>query len=354
MNWLKRPQFWRWFLRLLVAVCLVAGVTALINLQDLGRLLASCRLKPLAHACVLFFCACISVGLAWQLLLRPFGYRLRLLPALRLSLLGFFFNNMVPSGVTGEVYRVVAITRMGVERVPALASVFVERWSAFLALILATATSLACGWSWIRGIKVGSTLGQFYAPLAELRLDYALLVFLGILVLGFIATTAGILWASRRDTDSLGRFRLGMTAAEFVQGVGVYRRYPGLFAASTLINLASPLLEGLAFSSVADALGLELSPMLFLVFTPIFRALNHLPITVNAVGTQEIASVIFWQPLGAKPEEAVAISVLIHALKMAVSLVGGPLYFGSDGGKIPRIEAAGAESPADNSRECTQ
>lgn len=336
MTWLKRPLFWRWAVRLLVAGCLVAGVIALINLQDLGRLLFSCRLKPLGHAFALFFCACISVGLAWQWLLRPFGYRLRLLPALRLSLLGFFFNNMVPSGVTGEIYRVVAITRMGVARVPALASVIVERWSAFLALILATSVSLVCGWPWLQGVKVGSTLGQLYAPLAEVRLDYMLLVFLALLVLGFVITTVGIFWASRRDTRRWERFRLGLSAAELLQGISVYWRYPGLFAAATLVNLASPFLEGLAFSSVADALGLQLSPVLFLVFTPIFRTLNHLPITVNAVGTQEVASVVFWQPFGAKPEEAVAISVLIHALKMAVSLVGGPLYFCSDGGTVPQ------------------
>jgi hypothetical protein len=47
---------------------------------------------------------------------------------------------------------------------------------------------------------------------------------------------------------------------------------------------------------------------------------------VNAVGTQELASIVFWNPLGATPDEAVAISLLIHALKISVSALGAPLY----------------------------
>ncbi len=326
MRWPK-PQFWRWVLRLLVAVLLVIGVLTLVSTDSLGEVLSRCRLVPLLHAVVLFFCACTSVGWAWQVLLYPWGYRLGMLPAMRLSLLGFFFNNMVPAGVTGEVYRVFAIERMGVKRVHAVASVFVERWSAFLALIIATAASIVCGWDWLHGVEVGSSLGQFYAPLSKLRLDYLMVLFLLLLTLGFVGISLWLFWAAKHRPRAWDRYRFEVSLNSLVQAISHYRQYGWHFLAATAINLASPLLEGLAFSSIADALGMELSPVLFLVFTPIFRAINHLPITFNAVGTQEVASVIFWQPLGALPEQAVAISVMIHALKIAVSLLGGPLYF---------------------------
>ncbi|MBQ7569075.1 flippase-like domain-containing protein [bacterium] len=310
-----------------MAVLLIAGVAALVSLDNVWQLLISCRLQPLLHAFLLFFLACTSVGWAWQILLRPCGYKLDMLPAMRLSLLGFFFNNLVPSGVTGEVYRVYAISQMGLPKVHAAASVFVERWSAFLALILATGVSGWAGWPWLQGVKVGSALGQFYQPLEQARLDYMLLAFLILLVVGFLGISLWLWWAAGHSPQAWERYRLGISVPELVNGIAAYFRCPRYFLLATLINLASPLLEGLAFSSIADALGMELSPTLFLVFTPIFRILHHLPITINALGTQEVASVIFWQPLGAAPEQAVAISVLIHVLKISISLLGGPLYF---------------------------
>ena len=337
-----QPQFWKWSLRVAVAALLIAGVFSLFSLESLGEVLSRCRVVPLLHALALFFCACVSVGLAWQVLLRPWGYKLGLLPAIRLSMLGFFFNNLVPSGVTGEFYRVFAIGRMGVDRVAAVTSVFIERWSAFLALILATAFSILGAWPILRGVQVGSTLGRFYEPLASVRLDWLLLIFLGLLSAGFLGTSIWLIHSVKSGCpQKWERYRLGISVPEFVQGLGRYRHCVWEFLLATCINLASPLLEGLAFSSIADALGLELSPALFLVFTPLFRALNHLPITINAVGTQEVASVVFWQPLGALPEQAVAISLLIHALKITISLLGGPLYFC---GREYRLERALEES----------
>lgn len=324
---LKNNRFFQIFMRLIVATILISIVATLINMGELEKILKSCRLIPLLHALFLFFFACISVGFSWMLLLRPCGYKISLLQAMRLSLLGFFFNSFVPSGVTGDVYRVFASEGMGVDRVSAVVSVFVERWSAFLALILATALSIAFAWPWLHGVYIGSSLGRFYAPLANIRLDTALLLFLILLILGFIGSSGWMIWASKCGNFKFEKYRFGISLKEFVDGVTALFSHKYLFLGATIINLSSPLLEGLAFSSVADSLGMDLSPLLFLVFTPIFRVLHHLPITVGAMGTQEIASVVFWQPLGALPEQAIAISIVIHVLKVAVGIAGGPLYF---------------------------
>jgi len=59
------------------------------------------------------------------------------------------------------------------------------------------------------------------------------------------------------------------------------------------------------------------------------------------VGTQELASIVFWNPLGATPDQAVAISLLIHALKISVSALGAPLYLVGGRYRVERFEVPG-------------
>lgn len=323
---------WQWALRLVVGLLILAWALSLVELKDLGGLLAGCRPVPLAHAFLLFFAAAVTGSIAWRMLLLPLGYELHLAQAVRLSLIGFFINNLVPSGLGGDVYRAVAISGMGVPRVAAAASVVVERWSAFLALLVATFLSYAMALPLLRTATTGTHLG---GPFAHLRLDHVMGVFLVALTIAFVGST----WLAIRAPEGWARrMSLGAPVASFLEVVGVYRRHPGVFFAAAAVNLGSPLLEGLAFSSIADALGLQLSPLLFLAFTPMFRVLNHLPVSVNAVGTQEVASIVFWNPLGATMDQALAISLLIHALKISVSALGAPLYLVGSRYKVRMIQ----------------
>lgn len=325
-------------MRLLLGLGILVWALAQVDLYSLGSLLARSRALPLAEAFLLFLGGAVASSLAWQILLVPLGYRLHLGQAVRLSLVGFFLNNLIPSGLGGDVYRVFALGAMGADRVQAAASVVVERWSAFLALLVATALSYAAALPLLRGAEASSLLGELWPPLARLRLDWMMGVFLVLLTVAFLVSTVVALAAGRSGGSLLQRLSMGLPAADFLASVQVYRHHPGAFLAASVVNLASPLLEGLAFSSIADALGLEFSPLLFLAFTPIFRVLNHLPLSVNAVGTQEVASIVFWDPLGASPDQAVAISILIHALKISVSALGAPLYLVGQQYRVERRE----------------
>jgi len=103
-------------------------------------------------------------------------------------LVGFFLNNLIPSGVGGDVYRVFALGSMGAGRVHAAASVVVERWSAFLALLVATALSYAAALPLLRGAEASSLLGELWPPLARLRLDWMMGVFLVLLTVAFLVS----------------------------------------------------------------------------------------------------------------------------------------------------------------------
>ncbi len=235
-------------MRLALGLGILAWALAQVDLGSLGTLLAHCRALPLAEAFLLFLGGAVASSLSWQILLVPLGYRLHLGQAVRLSLVGFFLNNLIPSGVGGDVYRVFALGSMGVPRVQAAASVVVERWSAFLALLVATALSYLAALPLLRGAEASSLLGRLWPPLARVRLDWMMGLFLVALTLAFVVSTLVALAAGRSGGPVLDRLSLGLPAADFLASVQVYRHHPVTFLAASVVNLASPLLEGLASS----------------------------------------------------------------------------------------------------------
>lgn len=280
-------------------------VARTVDPATLGALLARCRPGPLVLAALLYLSGSLVGAVSWKVILRALGHPIGLGPATRLTLVGFVLNNLIPGGVAGDVYRALGAD---VPRTVGAVSVVVERWAAFLALLVATAVSYALAFPLLHGVTVQ---GGF-------RLDVLMAALLAALTVFFLVSTR---WAMRAEAD-----RFGATAGEFVNVLEGFRGHRRAFLVASFLNLWSPVLEGLAFSCAAAALGASLSPLLFLAFTPVFRVVTHLPLSVNAVGTQEVASLLLWEPLGASAELALGISLLMHALKIAVSLLGLPFY----------------------------
>lgn len=330
---LLRSPALRWAFRIAVGLLCLWIVARTVDPASLAGLLARCRPGPLVVAALLFLSGSVAGALSWMVILKPLGYPLGLWPAVRLTLVGFVLNNLIPGGVAGDVYRVFGLSALGVPKAVGAVSVVVERWAAFLALLVATAVSYAMAFPLLQGVSVDPTWVPSWTPPLLLRMDFMVGAILVALTAVFAASTAGAMAAAGHEAE-----RFGAATGEFLEALETFRGNRRAFLMAAAINLWSPVLEGLAFSCAAAALGASLSPLLFLAFTPVFRVVTHLPVSVNALGTQEVASLMLWEPLGATAEVAVGISLLMHGLKIVVSLLGLPLY-------LMPLHAAGSRPP---------
>lgn len=318
---LLRSPALRWAFRITVGLLCLGLVAGTVQPSQLAHLLSRCRPAPLLVAALLYLSGSLVGALSWIVVLRPLGVGLPLGRAIRLTLTGFVLNNLVPGGVAGDVYRVLGLAALGVPKAVGAVSVVVERWAAFLALLVATSTSWALAWPLLRRASLDPGWAPPGTPALLLRLDVMVLLILVVLAIAFALTTTGAMALAEREAR-----RFGAATGDFLEALQRFQGQRRAFLAAAALNLWSPILEGLAFTCAAAALGASLSPLLFLAFTPVFRLVTHLPVSVNAFGTQEVASLVLWQPLGASAELAVGISLLMHLLKILVSLLGLPLY----------------------------
>jgi uncharacterized membrane protein YbhN (UPF0104 family) len=74
------------------------------------------------------------------------------------------------------------------------------------------------------------------------------------------------------------------------------------------------------------SLGIDVPLTAYFVFIPIIVLIMQLPITVNGLGTTQVAFLHLFVPQGAPEAQVFALSVLFLALGIAGSLPGGLFY----------------------------
>ncbi len=211
---------------------------------------------------------------------------------LKFYFLGGFFNNFMPSSVGGDAYKMYRLGKNLGNGVQGVAATFMDRFVGLFALFCLSSLGMIS----FLGIK---GVGVFLAFLVA--------VILGLWFLKFASS-----WHPK--------------LAEFKNIIYSYRdKYAILlkaFALSFGVQICSVGAQLLAFR----ALGFypPLGESFFVL--PLINFIAFLPISFNGLGVQDVLFSRAFPMLGVAGGSAVAASLVYHAMRFVVSLVGGLLY----------------------------
>jgi uncharacterized protein (TIRG00374 family) len=165
---------------------------------------------------VIFTAAVLLTLVRWYILVRAQDLPFTLSGALRIGLVGFFFNSVLPGSVGGDIIKAAALAREQSRRTVAVATVLMDRGIALWGLIWFVA--LLGGAFWWLGLLDGPSIG----PARNIILAAAAIVAFTCLVwiaLGFLPQHRAERFAGR-----LSRLpKIGGSAAEFWRAVWMYR-----------------------------------------------------------------------------------------------------------------------------------
>lgn len=278
-----------------------------------------------------FLLASAPAALVWYGVARRLGASLSFAQAWRLSLVGFFWNNLIPGGVAGDAVRVWEVHKYNLTYAKGAASVFIERWSALAALVITSCIA------WFMADPVFALIEQHekmslgpHIPTnfsVKWSMLAVIILMLAAFLLGSVVLFSQHLWQSLR-LRLLSRFSLGASLEEFTQACALIKNNLGGFAIAVLINLLAPLLEAAAVYVIFQKICPQNLPFIyFLIFIPIFRIMLHLPVSTNGIGTQEAAFALYWGSVGIALESVLASSLLIHVVKLVMCILGALLYY---------------------------
>ena len=163
------------------------------------------------------------------------------------------------------------------------------------------------------------------------ELSIYIVVFIGCIVPVFALVLNSTIssWIKRMFT-MITWWGLGERFSSIFDHLGEFRKLRRLLGRLTLLAIVVQFLRVATHVAVARALGITITPELFLyffVFIPLLGLLMVLPISINGLGVREGTGVLLFTRVGFLEEQALLMEFMTYAVMVSVSLVGGLLFF---------------------------
>jgi len=277
--------------KLAISSALLYFVLRKTGIEQVFLTLRSMSLFSFIAAVALYFVSQVISTVRWKLLL-PEAIGIR--KVFSLYMIGAFFNTLLPGVIGGDAVKGFYLYQLTGKGSMSLASVFMDRYIGFIALITLCAFAFPFGYKYLAGSHL-----EWLLPIVVFSFIIASFLIFGL---------------------RLGRqMRL---LSEFYVYFHAYRNQARIiwqaFALSVLLQLV------IIFAVYVLALGMEQQfPFLaFLIFLPLIILFTMIPVSISGLGVRESAFVLFFGLIGMKPEVATALSLLWFLAVTVASLIG--------------------------------
>jgi uncharacterized protein (TIRG00374 family) len=318
----KRSSFWT-LLKFLIAAAVIAVLawTGALDFKKVGTIIA----QPtwLVEALLLTFAQTAIVTIRWWLLLRLEKIEISLTAALKLTLVGSFWNGMLPGSVSGDLFKMYYIGRLYPQlKAEAYTTVMIDRIVGLAALVFLSFGSALANLDFIRAPGHESLQWTFLGnALAAAGFAFGILA----LVLG-VGRRSSFADRMRERLPFVESIRRGYRAL-----IRLGER-PGILASSFILGMLSHMLLCCVALISGHALGesnLSVSTYFFVV--PVGLFVNSIPFGFpGGIGAGETAfNQLFKWAGGFDPSGAPCganVMLLIRVASLAVGQVGGIIY----------------------------
>ena len=293
-----------------------------IDFAQLADRFAELHILTLVLAALVFSGGLALIGLRWWVFLRAQKIEIPLSLAVRLTFLGQFFTNFMPSAVGGDLVRAWYVSRYSHKKLQAALGVVVDRMVGLISTFILALTSYLL---FMRGKgllqlnkKESSGIGAFFA---EHQVSLHHMLVLGGIILGIGFILAGCFDLKRLFKKLYHHFihLLG----QMKEVVLVYYHHPLvlLFGLSITIFIQSMVI--LSFWLVGRDMEMTAALQYYFVFFPLVWVIGAIPVSIAGIGILEGGVVfLFVQFAGADPLD-VATLALCQRLTWVVASIPG-------------------------------
>ena len=244
----------------------------------------------------------------WQQLLRARGIDESFSWLNRAYFVSYAVGQVLPTSVGGDASRIYETARRHPGQIsPITGSVLLER-------ALGGAVTL-----FLAGVGFLLAIGRYDIG-AYLWIEFLFIV--GTIVVG-------VVFFSRRVRRHLSfavplarKLRVEKILRAVYEGVHGYRDHLGTLALVCLATLVVQIGRILSIYAAGRAVGIELSPLPYIVLGPLLFLVMLVPFTINGLAVREAFFVSFLGKLGVPPDEAFACGFLFFLLTLVLSLPG--------------------------------
>lgn len=247
----------------------------------------------------------------WQILMRGQDMFQPLNRLFSFYLVGMFFNNFLPTSAGGDVIKGYALYRASGKGKEAVSTIFLERYTGLVAVIVIGIGVLAVGYA------------DFPDPKVALFLT------------GMGAGLAGGTWAAVHPRSKvfcftmIRKWRLEKVERVFsglYEAFGRYRTARRPLVHAFLLSLGIQFLNILVYIVLAEAMDLAVPWGYFFLFFPVVTLMAMFPISLNGLGVREGVFVYLFSRIDVPSAQALGFSLSWFFMTVAISLIGGLIF----------------------------
>jgi glycosyltransferase 2 family protein len=299
--------------RVIVAVVLTALVFWKSHPAGIWQALTQTRPGPILIAALLVLADRTLMAYRWLVLLRPFSGEdgPRFGAVMRIFFVSSFVGTFLPASVGGDAVRAYALAREGVDAPASVASVVMDRMLGVLSVLVMAVVGLAFARQMARD------------PVVISALAVTALV---------CAATAAVVFSRRADAvvqKVTGRLPWPAGRAVLLRllaAIQVYATRHGDLVNVLIGSIGVQLLRIVQAYFLGQALGIAQPLTTYVAFIPLILLVMLLPVTVNGLGTSQLAFVWAFAQSGVPGAQSFPLSVLFVALGIVGNLPGALLY----------------------------
>lgn len=243
----------------------------------------------------------------WKLISDLLDAPLQLGRALRYTLIGQFFNQVLPTAVGGDAVRAWLASRDGAPLGRAIRAVVCDRMVGLAALLLIIAATLL----------LMPPLARTSLPLRDLLRTTAVVALAGLAALYFLGEPVALLLQRQRLTRPIGRLLGDLRDALFSRETS---------ASMMGTSVAAHLLAVGAMVLCANGMNIPIDSSAAVAVIPSIVLVSMAPVSIAGWGVREGATIVGLGMLGIAASDALAVSVAYGILQILVGLPGGALW----------------------------
>ena|GEM_PF-1163588 len=298
------------------AVGVVAWLFHKVNAGRVWDHVARARPAPVALGILLCLFTVVIAGWRWKRLLGVVGISVPLGPLICIAQIGQFFLMFLPGPVGDDLTRMLYISRLTKGRAgEACATVLLDRILGMSSVLVLAVLCVPWQWRLLSASRQTSLLA-----VGMVAVGAAICLFGAVF---FVAGHPTHAWFERR----LRSLPATNIRDELARMWGLLCANKRVVAEVISAAFVTQLLCCGFYCLAGVAVGIPASPLLWFGFLPIVIAANAVPITVAGFGVREYLLVLFLGVLvHADRESALAVSLVVFSVMLAVSLIGGLVY----------------------------
>ena len=261
---------------------------------------------------VVFCCMIANIllsSLKWKILLSIHGIQFEFSKLSKYYFSAFFFNNFLPTNIGGDGYRIFKTIKNPHSKAGAVTAILMERITGILALLFI-------------GFVAG--LYSFLQDGDKISRLSTIIGLAGIFAIVFFSII--IVWRGNLSWI-LNRKFLPQKIKKVIEHIGDYQQHAFKTFQVAFISIIFHVFFVFFRFLLIIAVGAEISIFHLALAVVISTLVALIPITINGIGLLDGSFIYLLVNYGVSNEQAVIVMLLIRALQIPLSLIGGMFYF---------------------------